>query len=1060
MSRNIFGTVSVLFIVLMMASTGFAQVKENSSPKTLNLKQGSHLVLLGGGLGSRMMEFGHFETELQLRFAANNLTIRNMCDEGDTPGYRPRSARRLPWAYEGAQKFRTLSDTKDKWGSSQYGYGKAESPDQWMSRLKTDVVIAFFGFNESFAGPQGLKAFKEELTGFVKHTLKAQYNAKSAPQLALVSPIAFENLSQQNDTPDGADKNSNLLLYSQAMKEVAEAHNVLFVDLFSVSQKWFSSHDENLTHGGTQLKNKGYQLLSSVLTKKLFGKGIFSSRHKALVHDAVMDKNWYWHNYYKIPNGVYTYGRLNGLYGGKNYPHELKKIAQMTLIRDKAIWAALRGEKMNVTTADKETYALPTVKTNYKKGDPKYLYGDEALNLLKVPKGYKIEMFASEKEFKELANPVQMSFDNKGRLWVATMPSYPHHKVGDIKPNDKLLILEDTDQDGKADKVIVFAENLHLPNSFEFGTGGVFVSHGGRGQLLFLKDTNGDDKADVREVVFSGFDTHDTHHTISGFSTDPSGAIYMGEGTFLHSHIETAYGPVRSTNGGFFRYDPRRQHLERSVRMAVPNPWGIAFDKWGQNFCADTSGPAVRWMSPGSVKAKFGAFTPVPRDMIEKKHRVRPTSGIEFISSRHFPDEVQGDLLINNVMGFLGTKQHKVEDDGTGYKLSHRQDLIVGHDGNFRPVDLEFAPDGSLYVIDWHNTLINHGHHNTRDPLRDHVHGRVFRITYPARPLVKPATIVGASIELLLENLKLPEYRSRYRTRRELRQRQRAAVLTATQKWQQSLDPQNKDYELFLLEALWVTWGQNRVDETLLIKLLSAKNYKVRAAAVKVLRYVGHQVKTQAELVFKAAQDEHSRVRLEALITASWLGKKKGLPILAEAAKRPLDSWSKPPYGAALAHLNGEVLKTPAKKVYKTHLTGADKKIFLKGVEVFRREGHCMTCHQPDGLGLPAAQFPPLAGSKWVMGNEERLIKLTLNGLLGPIKVKGVKYKAQMQACKMLSDEDIAAVLTFVRNGFGNKAPVISKEKVKQVRESTKELTGFYDPQELLKAHPNNLLSN
>ena len=113
-------------------------------------------------------------------------------------------------------------------------------------------------------------------------------------------------------------------------------------------------------------------------------------------------------------------------------------------------------------------------------------------------------------------------------------------------------------------------------------------------------------------------------------------------------------------------------------------------------------------------------------------------------------------------------KQHETIEDSTGYRLRFRQDLIQGSDDNFRPVDMEFAPDGSLYMVDWHNVLIGHMQHNARDPLRDHVHGRIYRITYPSRPLVEPAAVAGASIATLLDNLKLPEYRTRYRSKREL----------------------------------------------------------------------------------------------------------------------------------------------------------------------------------------------------------------------------------------------------------------------------------------------------
>ncbi len=600
-----------------------------------------------------------------------------------------------------------------------------------------------------------------------------------------------------------------------------------------------------------------------------------------------------WHNDYKIPNGVHVYGRRYNPFGQDNYPAEIQKIRELTDIRDQAVWlAASKGEKLDLAVADKNTSPLPPVKTNFnpeKNGSLTYLYGDDALAKLKVPEGYKIELFASEEEFPDLAKPMQMSFDNKGRLWIATMPSYPHYKPGDSKPNDKIIILEDTNNDGKADKQTVFADGLHLPLGFEIAKEGVYVSQGTN--LKILMDTDGDGKADKSEILLSGFDDHDTHHNSHAFTVDPSGAIYSGEGVFLHTNVETSYGPVRATNGGFYRYAPQLHKLERTAQLSIPNPWGIAFDDWGQPFFAETSGPDVRWMMPGSVLPRYGEFTHKGPTLIEEAHKVRPTSGLEFVSSRHFPDNIQGDFLINNTIGFLGTKEHTLTDDGTGYASHHRADLLVSEDKNFRPVDMEFAPDGSLYVIDWHNILIGHMQHNARDPLRDHSHGRVYRITYPSRPLVKPAKIDGASIEELFENLKLPEYRTRYRTRRELRGRDVTQVLSKLTVWVNGLDKNDPKYEHHLLEGLWVSWGLDKVDQKLLKQVLKAKDYHARAAAVMVVRYTGHQVADQANLLMQAAQDENSRVRLAAIVAASWIGKEKGLPILAEAKKKPLDEW-------------------------------------------------------------------------------------------------------------------------------------------------------------------------
>jgi len=1042
-----------LFIVFGLIIIAFSAFQFSES-ETIKISRGSRIILLGGNLGSRMMNYGHFETEMQVRYPDSLLYIRNMCDGGDTPGFRPHASRNLPWAFPGAEKFQT------EYAKNSGSEGHFDTPDQWLTRLKTDVIVAFFGYSESFQGKEGLANYKAELDAFIKHTLSQQYNGITPPKLAIVSPVAFEDLSAKFDLPNGKKENENLALYTQGMKEVAEQNKVLFVDAFTPSKKWYADSKGDLTIDGSQLNEEGYKKLALLLSDNVFGKvKPKAEANRTLVHDAVNEKNWMWHNDYKIPNGVHVYGRRYNPFGPDNYPAEIEKIRELTAIRDQAIWlAASKGGKMDLAAADKTTKQLPPVKTNFnpeKNGSLQYLYGQDALSKLKVPAGYKIELFASEEEFPDLAKPMQMSFDNKGRLWVATMPSYPHYKPGDSKPNDKIIIFEDTNGDGKADKQTVFADGLHLPLGFEIAKEGVYVSQGTN--LKLLTDTDGDGKADKKEVLLSGFDDHDTHHNSHAFTVDPSGAIYSGEGVFLHTDVETSYGTVRATNGGFYRYAPQLKKLERTAQLSIPNPWGIAFDDWGQPFFAETSSPDVRWMMPGSVLPRYGEYTHKSVQLVEEAHRVRPTSGLEFVSSRHFPDEIQGDFLINNTIGFLGMKEHTLKDDGTGYSSKHRADLVVSEDRNFRPVDMEFAPDGSLYLIDWHNILIGHMQHNARDPLRDHSHGRIYRITYPSRPLVKPAKIDGASIEELLDNLKLPEYRTRYRTRRELRGRDVTQVLSKLNTWVAKLDKNDPRYEHHLLEGLWVSWGMDKVDQKLLKQVLKAKDYHARAAAVTVVRYTGHQVPDQAALLMQAAKDDNSRVRLAAIVAASWIGKEKGLPVLAEAKKKPLDDWSIHAYETAVAHLNGVAVKQEKEVLTKSSLKGKELDLFKAGQTIYAKEGYCSTCHQADGKGLTASGFPPLTGNNWVVGNEDRLIKLALKGLLGPIEVSGKKYPGQVPMTPfggLLNDDEVAAVLTYVRNSFGNQASAITPERVKKVRAATESKQDFYSPDQLLKEHP------
>jgi putative heme-binding domain-containing protein len=1005
-----------------------------------------------------MIWFGHFDTELHVRYPEHQLVIRNLCDEGATPSFRPHSARANQLGFPGADKF-ALPYCE---GRLHGGKGHLETDEQWLARIKPDVLVAFFGFNESFQGMAGLQNFRAELDAFLKHTLAQSYNGKAAPKVALVSPTAIQDLSASLDVPDGRVQNPVLAAYTSVMEAVAGEHGVLFVDAFRASQAWYRESKEPLTADGALLNEAGYKKLTTLLVDRMFGKSPASAEaRRAKVREAVLEKDWFWINDFKIPNGVHAYGQRYNPFGPANYPFEIQKIREMTDIRDRAVWAAAEGKALDVAALDAETSKLPEVQTNYKPGGKNgpvvYKDGKEALDALKVPAGYKIEQWATEQEFPDLAKPVTMAFDNKGRLWVAVIPSYPHWRPGDAKPNDKILILEDSNGDGKADKQTVFADHLNLPIGFEIAADGVYVTQSPN--LVLLKDTNGDDRADSTEIVLSGFDDHDTHHAISAFCADPSGAFILAEGVFLRTSVETAYGPVRGTDGGFYRYSPQRRQLERHAQLSIPNPWGVAFDDWGEHFFLHTSGPDMEWMLPGSVKPRYGEANPRSPDLIEQAHRVRPTSGIEFVSSRHFPPEVQGDVLINNNIGFLGIKQHQMGEDGTGYKTKWRQDLLVSSDGNFRPVDLEFAPDGSLYVLDWHNRLIGHMQHSARDPNRDHTHGRIYRITYPERPLVEPAKIAGASLEQLLENLKLPESRSRYRTHRELRARKPEAVLPAVAKWAAGLDEKDPQFDRHLVEALWVTWGQNRIDEALLRRVLAAKDHRARAAGVRVVRYNGHRLADQTELLKAAARDPHGRVKLEAIVAASWIGKDAGLAVIAEAenaggdAALKGDRWIKDAYRTAKAHLNNEVLEDVSVVKAPEHLKGEDRKLFVKGAEIYGREGHCATCHQPDGEGLALSGFPPLAKSSWVTENDDRLIKLTLKGMFGPLELGGKKYPGLTPMTPfggMLSDDDVSAVLTYVRNSFGNKAPSIPAAKIKQVRESVKDKVDFYTAEELL----------
>ena len=1048
--------------------------------------EGERVAFIGNGLAERDVYYSRLETELHLRFPGKKLFLRNLGRPGDTPGFRPHPARVSQWAFPGAEQFRPEL-------SSHNGKGFFPTPDEWLTHLKADTVVAFFGYNESFDGPERAPVFEAELDAFVRHTLSRAYNGRAAPRLVLVSPIAFEDLSATRDLPDGRRENASLAVYAAAMRRVAERHRLTFIDLFEPTRRRYAAGGPPLTLNGFAPTEAGYKELARLLADGLYGPApaARSEADPALVHAAVKEKDWLWNNDYNLVNGVHTHGQRYQPYGPQNYPDEVRKTREMAALRDQLIHDVAAGRKRDLTVDDSRTHALPPVPTNFKPGGAmgsgRYRPGRDVIPDLKMMEGFKLELFASEKEFPDLANPVQMSFDNRGRLWVAVMPSYPHWRPGDPRPNDKLLILEDTNGDGVADRQKVFADGLHLPIGFEFAPEGVYLAQ--EPNLVLLVDDDGDDRADRTEILMHGFDTHDTHHAISAFTADASGAFYLCEGRFLHSQVETPYGPRRVNDGGVWRFDPKNFRLERFSQADYSNPWGVAFDDWGQGFISDASPGLNWWALPLSAKMPYGVEIPLTRTFTPK--RSRPTSGSEFVSSRHFPDHLQGHFMICNSIGFLGIGLSAIREDGAGFLGTLAGDLVSGNDPNYRPVDLEFAPDGSLYFVDWHNALIGHMQHNARDPNRDHDHGRIYRVTYPGRPLVPVAKVAGATIPELLENLKLPEYRTRYRTRRELRGRPAAQVLPAVRAWAARLDRADPLYERHLCEALWATWAQNQPDAALLRQLLGATRHEARAAAVNVLRYAHHQIPGAVDLLLQAARDAHPRVRLEAIVAASWLDNADGARVVLEALRLPLDAWMGPVTRHILTHTlkdDADALRAaggvdlaanPAAAAFfagtydfpappKTEaqqsfgptrpLSGEDNRVYGIGKEVYLRDAHCATCHQANGKGL-AGVYPPLERSNW-LDDDERLIKLTLKGLWGPIEVNGVSYDPAKGVPPMtgfgglLNDNELAAVLSYVRLSFGNNGAMITAEQVARVRAATRDRTNFYMVDELLKEHP------
>lgn len=946
-----------------------------------SFRENDVVAIYGNGLADRMQHSPWVETVLQSQLQGKNVRFRNMSFSGDMVNKRPRN--------EGF--------TND---------------EEYLQHVAPSVVFSMFGYNESFAGPEGADAYKDSLVAMVERYRALRKEKGVDARFVLFSPIAYESTGDPN-LPEGTQLNANLAAYTEATRRAAEETDSTFVDLYSPTFQLFASSPVRYTLNGIHLNADGYRELADIISNALLGKTVPSDASLSQIYKAVEDKNWHWHNRYRATDGNDIWGGrstltfVDGQSNADVLKHELVMLDVMTANRDPVIWAAIEGKTLQ---ADDSNVPPPVVvKSNVgggspssskdKEGDVQYLTPEESRAKIAVPEGFELNVFASEEMFPDMANPVQMQVDNKGRLWAACWNTYP--KWEPLKEmNDTLMIFEDTDRDGVADKRKIFAY-VHNPLGFEFWGGGVVVTSGP--DLLFLKDTDGDDVADQRTILLQGLGTSDTHHAANNLIYGPDGGIYWQSGIFLvHNHETPWKQNLNIGDSGMYRFDPRTFVITPHAGNS-PNPHGTSFDKWGYCYANDGTGGRSYQVRPEGNGFKMHELLKV---------EFRPVAANEVLSSEHFPEDMQQDFLICNTIGFLGVKQYDLDRDGDGEsrKLGEVwgtpvKELLNSGDRNFRPTDAIVGEDGALYVSDWQNVIIGHMQHNIRDPNRDHYHGRIMRLTVKDRPLQRPVKIDGEPIEALLDNLKHPVNGVRHRSRVELSERDSKAVIAATQKWMADFDPNDEVEAHHLLEALWMHQQHNVKNEALLNQLLNS-TVPHAAMAAKTVQHFWFNVDATGSSGFAA-------------------------PAEIEIVKYEIPK-----------RLNAE-----------------EQKQYELGSLVYQRESHCATCHLTDGKGNGVI-YPSLIGSAWVNGSEERLVKLALHGLWGKLTVHGKTYDPSrgvppMTAFKnLLNDEELAAVLTFVRNSWGNSASAISADTVAKVRAATADRTVFWKPDELLVDHP------
>lgn len=848
----------LFFVSVLTCSTA---PRLRAAEPLLTLQKGDHICIVGNGLADRMQHSGYLEAMIHAKFSQHTLVFRNLGFAGDEISVRMRSE----------------------------GFG---SPDDWLKKEKADVVFAFWGYNESFKGTEGLEQFRKDLNEFIQHTRGQDYSGHGAPRLVLFSPSAAEKHPDPN-FPDPAPLNRNIEAYVNVMRDVAKNTRVPFIDMFAMSKRAYEQAKEPLTINGVHLKDDAYGLIAPAMFQALFGESAPNVEGYERVRAAVNEKNQMWFSRYRTMDGYNVYGgrsflEFNGVKNRDTMQREMEMRDVMTGNRDQRVWAIAQGADLAV----KDTNLPPPVlvKTNLPgkrpDGSHEFISGEEAIKHMKLPPGCKVNLFASEEQFPELANPVQMAFDTKGRLWVAAWPNYPE-RMPESKTGDRLLVFEDTDGDGKADKVTAFVDDLNCPTGFQFYKDGVIVVQAP--DVWFLRDTDGDGRADWKERLLDGLDSADSHHTANSLVLDPGGAIYLSDGVFHRTQIETPWGaPVRNNDAEIIRFEPRSSKVETYIAYGFANPHGRVFDHWGNDLVTDATGNNTYFGPAFSGHIDFPAKHAEMKQFWERPSR--PCPGTAMLSSNAFPEEFQNNFLNCNVIGFQGIYRVKVREEGSGlWGDTIEPPLVQSDDPNFRPTGAGVAPDGSIYFLDWHNPIIGHMQHHIRDPNRDHTHGRIYRITYEGRPPEKPAKIAGEPIEKLLDLLKEPEDGVRTRAKIEIGAHDAKEVIAAVDKWAKQFDPAKVEDQHKLAEALWVHQWMNVVNEDLLKQMLKSPEPRARTAAVRVLCYWRDRVHEPLALLRAAANDPSPRVRLEALRAASFFEGAPSMDVAYDVLKYDMD---------------------------------------------------------------------------------------------------------------------------------------------------------------------------
>jgi putative heme-binding domain-containing protein len=809
-------------------------------------RDGDRVALLGDAFIEREQYEGWIELAMTTAFPDRAVTFRNLGWSADTPAGTSRNG---------------LSPGQAGLEAPEEGWRQLESQ---LETYKPTVLVTGYGMAASLPGGQTPEQFRKDFERLLDRAAKLEGGVRV---LVLGAPPRFLRPGETEESVKA--HRESLAAINQVLREVAQQRGHVFVPMDFLAGL---VHPELHSDNGIHLTSLGYRMVAGAIERQLGWTTVAPGESKwekgeaaEALRAAILRKNeWFFHRS-RPANMAYIFGFRKGEQGrnageipafDKLVAEEEGRIAQM---RDLS-----KGVIVPAPPARTESQVAAKTKQPY----PEFTVAD----------GYEVTLWA---ENPMLHKPTQMNFDERGRLWVASAVTYPQVEVGQTA-DDTIVVLEDTNQDGKADTSKVFASGLLMPTGVLPGDGGCYVAQST--DLLHFADTDGDGVADTKRRVLSGFGTEDTHHNLHTLRRGPDGKMWMNQSIYTRSDVETPHGLMRLKSGGVMRFDPRTDQLE-SVFYGWCNSWGHQFDKYGQSFVTDGAGGAgLNWAIPGAMYFTYARAEKIMGGISPGSYP--KFCGLEIVESPHFPAEWQGSMITCDFRAHRIVR-FSVTEQGSGYAAQEAGDLLRTSDVNFRPIDVKIGPDGALYIADWSNPIINHGEVDFRDPRRDREHGRIWRVSRKGAPLAKAENLAAAKDAELLEKLTRDHRHEREAAMAVLVERPRTAESEAAfAAWMASA----KDGRT-RLAALWLSQGLGRAESGLLEKVLTDGDGRIRAAGVRVLGQQLERIPVEQATAWlgKAASDEHPRVRLEAVRVLAKLPGAEPMDLAMQVLRQPMD---------------------------------------------------------------------------------------------------------------------------------------------------------------------------